>query len=143
MTFWCESGSALLTNGSGSGSNSFLQKLKGCKKFVSYFLLITYPQEHYLQSIKFDFLLKIFFVSTFYFARHYFSPRQHFHEKREGSGARSVPLTNGSASGRPKTSVADPDPDPHVLGPPGSGSGSGSFYHHAKIVRKTLILTIL
>jgi hypothetical protein len=56
-------------------------------------------------------------------------------------------------------SVADPNPDPpdpHVFGPPGSGStgqrygsgscsgsGSGSFYHHAKIVRKTLILTIL
>jgi hypothetical protein len=53
------------------------------------------------------------------------------------------------------TSVADPDPpDPHVFGPPGfgytcqrygsgSGSGSGSFYYHAKIVRKTLIPTIL
>jgi hypothetical protein len=52
-------------------------------------------------------------------------------------------------------SVADPDldpPDPHVFGPPGSGtgstsqrngSGSGSFYHHAKIVRKILIPTIL
>ncbi len=52
-------------------------------------------------------------------------------------------------------SVADPDPappDPLVFGPPGSGSGStsqryasgsGSFYHHAKIVRKTLIPTIL
>jgi hypothetical protein len=49
-------------------------------------------------------------------------------------------------------SVADPDPDPHVFEPPGSGStsqrygsgsGSGSFYHHAKIVRKTLIPTIL
>jgi hypothetical protein len=46
----------------------------------------------------------------------------------------------------PLDSVADPDPDPHVFGPPGSGSGStsqmygsgsGSFYHHAKIVRKT------
>jgi hypothetical protein len=45
----------------------------------------------------------------------------------------------------------NPDPpDPHVFGPPGSGSGSGfcsgsgsgSFYHHAKIVRKTLIPTI-
>jgi hypothetical protein len=39
-----------------------------------------------------------------------------------------------------KSSVANPDPnpdpdpqDPHVFGPP------GSFYHHAKIVRKTLI----
>ena len=56
-------------------------------------------------------------------------------------------------------SVADPDPnpdpdspDPRVFGPPGSGSGStsqrygsgsGSFYHHAKIVRKTLIPPIL
>jgi hypothetical protein len=42
------------------------------------------------------------------------------------------------------TSVADPDP--YVLGPPGSvsqryGSGSGSFYHQAKVVRKTLIPT--
>jgi hypothetical protein len=48
------------------------------------------------------------------------------------------------------------DPDPHVFGPPGSGStsqrygsgsgscsGSGFFYHHAKIVRKTLIPTTL
>jgi hypothetical protein len=62
------------------------------------------------------------------------------------------------------SSVADPDPDPpdpHVFGPPGSGSGSfyhqrygsgsrscsgsgsGFFYHHAKIVRKTLIPTFL
>ena len=35
----------------------------------------------------------------------------------------------------------DPDPVPHVFGAP--GSGSGSFYHHAKIVRKTLTHTIL
>ncbi len=55
------------------------------------------------------------------------------------------------------TSVADPDPnpdpsDPSVFGPPGSGSGSisqrygsrsGSFYNQAKIVRKTLIPTVL
>jgi hypothetical protein len=44
--------------------------------------------------------------------------------------------------------------DPYVFGPPGSGSGtgsiseryesgSGSFYHQAKIVRKTLISTVL
>ncbi len=49
-------------------------------------------------------------------------------------------------------SVADPnlDPDPRVFGLPGSGSisqrygsgfGSGSFYHKAKIVRKTLIFS--
>ncbi len=53
-------------------------------------------------------------------------------------------------------SVPDPDPDPDVFGPPGSASGSTSqrygsgyesgsvsFYHHAKIVRKTLISSIL
>jgi hypothetical protein len=33
------------------------------------------------------------------------------------------------------------DPDPYVFGPP--GSGSGSFYHQAKIVKKTLISTVL
>jgi hypothetical protein len=51
-------------------------------------------------------------------------------------------------------SVADPDPNPNpdpnpdpdppvprVFGPP--GSGSGSFYHLAKIIRKTLISTVL
>jgi hypothetical protein len=55
------------------------------------------------------------------------------------------------------SSVADPKPDPdlsdpYVSGPPGSrygsisqryGSGSGSFYHQAKIVRKTLIPFVL
>ncbi len=44
------------------------------------------------------------------------------------------------------SSVADPDSnpdpsDPYVFGPP--GSGSGSLYHQAKIVRKTLIPTVL
>jgi hypothetical protein len=46
------------------------------------------------------------------------------------------------------TSVVDPDP--HVFGPLGSGSisqnygsGFGSFYHRAKIIRKTSIPTIL
>ncbi len=39
-------------------------------------------------------------------------------------------------------------PDPHVFRPPGSGSmsqmyGSVSFYHQTKIVRKTLIPTVL
>ncbi len=52
-----------------------------------------------------------------------------------------------------KTSVPDPNPDPtdpYVFWPPGSGSGStsqrygpGSFYHDAKIVRKTLIPTLV
>jgi hypothetical protein len=50
--------------------------------------------------------------------------------------------------------VADSDQDPYVFGPPGSGSGSvsrrygsvsgsGPFYPQAKIVRKTLIPTVL
>jgi hypothetical protein len=51
-----------------------------------------------------------------------------------------------------ESSVLDPDPnpDPHVFGPPGSKSGStsqrnesGSFYHEAKIVRKTLLPIVL
>ena len=51
------------------------------------------------------------------------------------------------------SSVADPDPKgPYVFVPPGSASGSisqryrsgsESFYHHVKIVRKTLIPTVL
>jgi hypothetical protein len=41
-------------------------------------------------------------------------------------------------------SVADQDSeDPHVFGPLGLGSGFGSFYHQAKIVRKTLIPNVL
>ncbi len=56
---------------------------------------------------------------------------------------------------KPDPDPPDPDPpDPHVSGNPGSGStsqrygsgsgsGSGSFYHQAKIVRKTLIATVL
>ncbi len=66
----------------------------------------------------------------------------------------SLSQGNRHGSGTLLDSVADPDPDPHVFGPHGSGyisqrygsgsdSGSGSFYHHAKIVRKTLIPTIL
>ncbi len=42
------------------------------------------------------------------------------------------------------------DPDPYIFGPSGSGSisrrygfGSGSFYNQAKIVRTTLIPTVL
>jgi hypothetical protein len=50
-----------------------------------------------------------------------------------------------TTSPRAGASVADPDPnpdqDPRVFGPP--GSESGSFYYHVKIVRKTLIPTIL
>jgi hypothetical protein len=42
--------------------------------------------------------------------------------------------------------LLDPDPDPLFRGMmiEGSGSraGSGSFYHHAKMVRKTLIPTV-
>ncbi len=63
----------------------------------------------------------------------------------------TIPVGTATVLWNTATSVADPDPnpdppDPYVFGPPGSGSisqrygaGSGSFYHHAKIVRKTLI----
>jgi hypothetical protein len=36
--------------------------------------------------------------------------------------------------------LLDPDPDPLIRGT--YRYGSGSFYHHAKIVRKTLIPTV-
>ncbi len=46
--------------------------------------------------------------------------------------------------------IRNPAPDTHIVGPPGTGSGStsqrygsGSFYHNVKIIRKTLIPTIL
>ncbi len=66
-------------------------------------------------------------------------------EQEPEVGAPQVPFTLHQAS------VADPDPkDPSVFGPRGSRSGSvsqrygsGSFYHHAKIVRKTLIPLVL
>jgi hypothetical protein len=63
-----------------------------------------------------------------------------------------VPLLQSEPKGRRSeltaaSSVADPDPsDPYDFGPPRSGPGSisqryrsesGSFYHPAKIVRKT------
>jgi hypothetical protein len=67
------------------------------------------------------------------------------------TAADSVPkvLQPGSGFLSIFASVPDPDPDPtepHVFGPPESISqrhGSGSFYHQAKIVRKTLIPTVL
>jgi hypothetical protein len=39
----------------------------------------------------------------------------------------------------PLVRCMDSDPDPHVFEPP----GSGFFYHQAKIVRKTLIPSVL
>jgi hypothetical protein len=57
-------------------------------------------------------------------------------------------MTVSRCIGNVQSSVRDPDP--HVFGPPGSGStsqrygsGSRSFCHQAKIVRKTLIPTVL
>jgi hypothetical protein len=43
----------------------------------------------------------------------------------------------------PESSAVDPDPrpDPDYFAPP--GSGSGSFHHQEKIVRKTMISTVL
>jgi hypothetical protein len=71
-------------------------------------------------------------------------------------------LLNSKSNDQTRTvdgNVADPNPDldssdPNVCGPPGSrtgsiserhgaGSVSGSFYHLAKIVKKTLIPTVL
>jgi hypothetical protein len=55
----------------------------------------------------------------------------------------SLPIFLYLTAETPLSSVADPKPwDPYVLGPPGSIStmyGSGSFYHQAKVLRKSLI----
>ncbi len=68
----------------------------------------------------------------------------------------SVFVSNWKPIMRPKNDSSVADPDPYVFRPPGSispgsgygsgsesGSGSGSLYHQAKIVRKTLIYTVL
>jgi hypothetical protein len=64
-------------------------------------------------------------------------------------------VTGSVAYLAPNPDPSDPDPsDPYFFGPPGSGFGSisqrygfgsglGPFYHQAKIVRKTLITTVL
>jgi hypothetical protein len=52
--------------------NPFFSDFKDAKNvFFSYFFLITYPQAHYLQSLKFIFLLK--FCVKILFCKHYFS----------------------------------------------------------------------
>jgi hypothetical protein len=78
-------GSVPLTNGSGSGSGStpdptyFFIDFKDVKnKFFFILFLIICQQAHHIQS----------------------QSAQHIYAKREGSG--SVPLTNGSGSGRSK-----------------------------------------
>ncbi len=79
--------------GAGPDPTPFFWDLKDAKK-NSYSFSIAYPQAHYLLFGKFNLLLK-FYVKTL-FCKHYFSL---LYEKREGYG--SVPLNNGSGSGRP------------------------------------------
>jgi hypothetical protein len=65
--------------------------------------------------------------------------------------SRSVKLRVTKLPFLPKAICSVPDPDPHLFGLPSgsisqryeSGSGFGSFYQQAKIVRKTLIPTVL
>ncbi len=99
-------GSVPLTNG--SGSDSFLQWIYGCKKiiFFSYFFLLTCPQPHYLQSQKLNFLPK--FCVKILFFEHRFNSLNTF-----------------------MRTVKDPEPDlylwlmdPDTGGPTTYGSGS-------------------
>jgi hypothetical protein len=78
----------------------FFIEFQDAKK-KSDFFLITCPQVHHLKSNKLNFLLK-FSVKIKVILQALFQSAQHIYEKREGSGARSAPLTNGSGSGRPK-----------------------------------------
>jgi hypothetical protein len=70
----------------------------------------------------------------------------------DGLGRHSPQHHRQPSGGEFYTDNSVADPDPRIFGPPGSGfgsicqrfgSGSGSFYHQAKIVRKTSISTVL
>ncbi len=81
-------GSVPLTKG--SGSNSFLYP-----KEIFFFLFFSYNVPTVL---KIQFFAKI--LCWHFILQALFQSAQHLYEKREGSGSRSIPLTNGS--GRPK-----------------------------------------
>ncbi len=67
-----------------------------------YFRIFSYYQPAGTLSsvLKFNFLLK--FCVKILFSKHCFSPLNTFIRKGKGSGAWSIPLINGSGSGRPK-----------------------------------------
>ncbi len=110
--------------------------MNGEKKWASVATDIGYNP---LNSAKIGALLKSHYERILY-------PLDVF-EKEEASKVRE----DKEMKAKVTISVAEQDPsDPYVFGPPGSGSGSisqkygsGSFYHQAKIVRKTLIPTAL
>jgi hypothetical protein len=88
--------------------------------FFSYFkdAKNLFTRRHLSSVLKIKFFANIFLL---------FLSAQHLYEKREGSGAGSLPLANGSGSGRPKNMriwIAIT-----VFGPPGSVSGSGIYLY--------------
>jgi hypothetical protein len=99
---------------------TFFIDFKDAKKiFFSHIFIIICPQANHLQTKKFDYLLK--FVLNF-ILQALFQSDQHIYEKREGSGAGSVPLTNGPGSGSQEAQkqsdpdqVPVPDPQHHLL----------------------------
>ncbi len=69
------------------------------QKKIYFFIVFSYNLlAGTLSSVlkNFNFLLKFCLLQAL------FQSAQHLYEKREGSGSRSIPLTNGSGSGRPK-----------------------------------------
>ncbi len=86
----------------------FFSDFKDAKKISFFFLYLTRrPQAHYLQSYKLNFCWRFILQALFQSA-------QHLYEKKEGSSAGSVPLTNGSEFRiREAHKHADPaNPDP-------------------------------
>jgi hypothetical protein len=109
VTFWCWSGSPdpylWLMDPKPDPTpdpTPFFIDFKDTKKKIFFFIffLISCWQALHLQSKKFNFLLN--FVLKNLILQALFQSAQHIYEKREGSGAGSVPLTKGSRSGRPK-----------------------------------------
>jgi hypothetical protein len=104
VTSWCGSGSAdsylwLTDQNPTPDLTPFFSSSKDAKK-NSYIFFIIYPQSHYLQSLKFNFLLK--FCVKVLFCKHYFSPLNTFIRKEKDPAPDLYPLSNGSGSGRPK-----------------------------------------
>ncbi len=90
-------GSLPMTNGSGSDSSSVTLRIQ--KTIFPYFVVLKLTRRHNIFSLKFFLFFTKILLNLILQAL--FQSGQHLYEKREGSGAGSVPLTNVPGSERP------------------------------------------